>query len=99
VTEVVDETITLLLERHSHQAATDFLDTLERSEALHLEWIDLARFQAAATCFRKHDDKERSFTDCVSFAVIRELTIRNAFTTDRHFQQAGSAPLLKAATQ
>src|SRR6059036_1443293 len=38
---VADETITLLLARHSHRAATDFLDTIERSEALRLEWIDL----------------------------------------------------------
>ena len=28
---VADETITLLLARHSHRAATDFLDTIERS--------------------------------------------------------------------
>ena len=33
---VADETITLLLARHSHRAATDFLDTIERSEALRL---------------------------------------------------------------
>ena len=36
---VVDETVTLLLVRHSHNAAVDFLDTVERSEALRLEWI------------------------------------------------------------
>ena len=29
---VVDETVTLLLVRHSHDAATDFLDTIERSD-------------------------------------------------------------------
>src|SRR5690606_29226917 len=29
---VVDETITLLLVRHSHAAAADFLDTIERTE-------------------------------------------------------------------
>jgi hypothetical protein len=31
---VVDETTTLLLMRHSHTAAVDFLDTVERSKAL-----------------------------------------------------------------
>ena len=36
---VVDETVTLLLVRHSHAAAVDFLDTIESSEALRLEWI------------------------------------------------------------
>ncbi len=93
---VADETITLLLVRHSHRAAMDFLDTIERSEALRLEWIDPARFHAAANWFRKHGDKQWSFTDCISFAVMRELRVRDAFTTDHHFQQAGFTPLLKA---
>ncbi len=93
---VVDETVTLLLVRHSHAAAADFLQTIERSEALRLEWIDPARFHAASVWFRKHSDKEWSFTDCVSFVVMRELRIRDAFTTDHHFRQAGFTPLLAA---
>lgn len=93
---VADETATLLLVRHSHRAAVDFLDTIDRSETLHLEWVDPARFHAAAAWFRKHADKAWSFTDCVSFAVMRELRVRDAFTTDRHFRQAGFVPLLKA---
>jgi uncharacterized protein len=92
---VVDETATLLLVRHSHAAAVDFLDTIERSEALRLEWIGPDRFHAASALFRKHADKEWSFTDCVSFATMRELRIRDAFTTDHHFKQAGFVPLLR----
>jgi len=92
---VVDETTTLLLIRHSHAAAADFLDTIERSEALRLEWIEPERFHRAAGLFRRHADKEWSFTDCVSFTLMRELRIRDAFTTDHHFHQAGFAPLLK----
>lgn len=91
---VVDETVTLLVVRHSHNAAVDFLDTVERSEALRLEWIGPARFDAAASLFRKYADKEWSFTDCVSFATMRELRVRDAFTTDHHFKQAGFLPLL-----
>lgn len=93
---IVDETVTLLLVRHSHAAAADFLRTLERSETLRLEWIDPSRFHAGAEWFQKHSDKEWSFTDCVSFAVMRELRIRDAFTTDHHFRQAGFNPLLKS---
>jgi predicted nucleic acid-binding protein len=92
---VVDETITLLLMRHSHAAAADFLDTVQRSEALRLEWIGPERFYAGAALFRRHADKEWSFTDCISFALMRELRTRDAFTTDHHFQQAGFVPLLK----
>jgi predicted nucleic acid-binding protein len=92
---IVDETATLLLVRHSHAAAADFLDTIERSEAMRLEWIGPERFHAAVGLFRRHGDKEWSFTDCVSFTLMRELRIRDAFTTDHHFRQAGFAPLLK----
>jgi hypothetical protein len=66
------------------------------AESLRLEWIDPKRFHAGADWFRKHGDKAWSFTDCVSFAVMRELRVRDAFTTDRHFRQAGFVPLLKA---
>ena len=92
---VVDETVTLLLVRHSHAAAVDFLDAVERSEALRLEWIGPERFYSAATLFRQHADKGWSFTDCVSFVILRELHVRDAFTTDHHFNQAGFVPLLK----
>jgi hypothetical protein len=93
---IVDETVTLLLVRHSQDAAADILDTIERSESLRLEWIGPERFHAAATLFRKHADRQWSFTDCVSFVTMRELRIRDAFTTDHHFKQAGFVPLLKA---
>jgi predicted nucleic acid-binding protein len=94
---IVDETTTLLLVRHSHAAAVDFLTTARESKSLRLEWIDSERFHAAAELFRSHDDKEWSFTDCVSFALMRELKIQDSFTTDHHFRQAGFNPLLKRA--
>jgi predicted nucleic acid-binding protein len=92
---IVDETATLLLNRHSHSAAADFLDTIRRTDALRLEWVDQERFFAAAAWFQRHADKEWSFTDCVSFVVMRELKIRDAFTTDHHYSQAGFTALLR----
>ena len=91
---IVDETVTLLLVRHSHAAATDFLDSATRSQGLRWEWIDSDRFYAAASVFRRHNDKEWSFTDCCSFVIMRELGITEAFTTDHHFRQAGFDALL-----
>jgi predicted nucleic acid-binding protein len=92
---IVDETVTLLLVRHSHTAAADFLQTVATSELLQLQWVSSDRFHAAAKYFARHDDKEWSFTDCVSFTLMHELSIRDCFTTNRHFRQAGFNPLLK----
>jgi predicted nucleic acid-binding protein len=38
---------------------------------------------------RKYADKEISFTDSISFAMMHRLGIRTAFTFDRHFRDAG----------
>ncbi len=95
---IVDETATLLLMRHSHAAAGDFLKTTLESRTLRLEWIDSDRFHAAAEIFHRHNDKQWSFTDCVSFALMAELKIKDSLTTDHHFTQAGFNPLLRTAT-
>ena len=92
---IVDETVTLLLVRHSHAAAADFLHTVTASESLHLQWVSSDRFHTAASFFTRHKDKEWSFTDCVTFTLMHELNIRDSFTTDNHFRQAGFNPLLE----
>jgi uncharacterized protein len=92
---VVDETTTLLLVRHSHTAATDFLQTIRSTGFLHLKWTDSELFKDAADLFVDHDDKEWSFTDCVSFVVMRNAGLSDCFTSDHHFRQAGFNALLK----
>jgi len=37
----------------------------------------------------KYRDKDFSFTDCASFAVMEMLDIREAFAFDKHFEQYG----------
>lgn len=70
---VVDETVTLLLVRHSHAAAVDLLETIQSSEALRLEWVGPQRFHAAADFFSKHTDKEWSFNRLRQFCIDAEL--------------------------
>jgi predicted nucleic acid-binding protein len=47
------------------------------------------RFERARTLFFQYRDKDLSFTDCTSIAVMQELKLKTVLTTDRHFQQAG----------
>ena len=39
--------------------------------------------------FRKYADQKVSFTDCVSFVLMRRHKIKRAFSFDRHFRHAG----------
>ena len=39
--------------------------------------------------FRKFADQQVSFTDCISFAIMKRDRISTAFTFDRHFLDAG----------
>lgn len=91
---IIDETATLLLVRHSRAASIDFLESIENTSAIRVEWIGPDRFPTICGFFKRHADKEWSFTDCSSFVLMRQLAIRDAFTTDRHFRQAGFNALL-----
>jgi predicted nucleic acid-binding protein len=86
---VVDETLTLVRMRLGLHAAARWWDQVERSSRLRWEWIAPARAEKARTWFFRWSDKSFSFTDCTSFVVMRELRLRRALTTDRHFRVAG----------
>jgi uncharacterized protein len=64
------------------------------SRACQVEWMDANRFSAAQSLMLKKT-AEWSFTDCFSFALMKELRIREALTTDGHFLEAGFVPLLQ----
>jgi predicted nucleic acid-binding protein len=56
---------------------------------------DSSVFASGLSFHRKHDDKEWSLTDCISFIVMRERGISRALTHDHHFEQAGFEALLR----
>jgi len=45
--------------------------------------------------YQERMDKEWGLTDCISFVVMKERKITEAFTSDRHFEQAGFTNLLQ----
>lgn len=86
---VIDETLTLIRVRLGLKAAERWWNQIEESSRLRWEWINSARADRARRWFFRWKDKAFSFTDCTSFVVMRELRLRTALTTDRHFLQAG----------
>ena len=86
---VVDETLTLIRMRLGLRAAETWWSQVDGSSRVRWQWIDATRAENARSLFFRHRDKNYSFTDCTSFVVMRELKLKEALTTDRHFRQIG----------
>ena len=82
---IFDETVTLLRRRLGWTVACDFGRQLRGSAFASVVPVTIEDEDAAWTIFRKFRDKEFSYTDCTSFAVMERLRLRTAFAFDRHF--------------
>lgn len=96
---VVNETLTLLRVRLGVEAAEAWWRQVDGSSRVRWERVDASRFDRAVWLFFQYRDKGFSFTDCTSFAVMRELRIGTALTTDRHFRQMGFQVAPSSATR
>lgn len=54
-----------------------------------LIFIDDEMLQRSLEFFGQHADKAWGLVDCASFLVVRDHGIADAFTSDKHFEQAG----------
>jgi len=52
-------------------------------------------FTQGFALYGKRSDKNWSFTDCISFVVMKQESLIDALTGDHHFEQAGFNALLK----
>ena len=84
---VIDETLTTIRFRLGLDAAEAWWLQIDGSSRLRIESIDASRRERARALFFRYRDKDFSFTDCCSFAVMRELRIRRVLTLDHHFRQ------------
>lgn len=87
----------ILAELHLHllhglgpARAADHLSTLKSDPLIEEVYTDVALQESAMTRWiRRFADQTFSFTDAVSFAVMRSRGMTFAFTFDRHFTVAG----------
>lgn len=87
------ETWTFLRRRSGHDAAIDFLDRLEEAPRVEVVRISSDLEDEAVSWLRRHDEREYSFVDATSFALMRSLRIREAFAFDGDFTAAGFVEL------
>ena len=87
------ETWTVLSRRVGHHVATRSLDILERAPRLRIEFVTPQLEDESLRWLRQHDEREYSFVDATSFALMRKLRIREALAFDADFAAAGFVEL------
>jgi predicted nucleic acid-binding protein len=90
---VVGETWTLLRRRSTYAVAMNWLDRVVGSVGVKIERIDADLEDEAWAWLRTHDEREYSFVDATSFALMRKLRITDALAFDGDFAAAGFTEL------
>ncbi len=86
---VLDEVLTLIARRAGYRFAAERAERIYFSSAFEIVCSSLEDEYEAVHYFRKFADQRISFTDCISFAVMKRHRLDTAFTFDRHFLNAG----------
>lgn len=94
---VLAELVTLLLNRVKlpHQRIVQIVEGIFHSPSVVIVHVSEEMVRAAWSLFKRHRDKRWTLVDCVSFIVMKQRGIKEALTTDHHFEQAGFVRLLK----
>ena len=77
------------------ETAVKLIDSIKRTKDIQVLEVSKEIYEEAWRIYSTYSDKDWSLTDCTSFVVMREKGITQAFTTDRHFEQAGFDILIK----
>ncbi|HEY4760062.1 MAG TPA: PIN domain-containing protein [Thermoguttaceae bacterium] len=93
---VLAELGNFLAEGPNHRLLGSLVRALSAEERVEIVPADHASFLNALILYMRRPDKSWSFTDCTSFWLMKARKIRDALTTDHHFEQAGFTVLLKS---
>lgn len=76
------------------KTAANMLSFLRQDSTVEIVSITHQLIDAALQLFVSRSDKSWGMTDCLSFAVMRQMHLQSALTADKHFIQAGFRALL-----
>jgi len=80
--------------RTPRAAALAFVADLQDDTEIEVVWVDESLHRQALILLQQRPDKEWSLCDAVSFLLMEQHALRDALTTDHHFEQAGFIRLL-----
>ena len=94
--QVIGETWTFVRRRFGHRVAVSLIDRIDRTPRLRTIRIDREAEREAWQWLRTRAEREYSYVDATSFALMRSLRIREAFAFDGDFTAAGFVELRPA---
>lgn len=86
---VLDEVLALLGRMAGNRFACDRAHAIYASNLLTIVRPDEAMERDALSYFAKYADQRVSFTDCISFAIMKRHGLKRVFTFDEHFRLIG----------
>lgn len=89
ITEAVLIEIGNALAHSNRSTAVAFINSCYFTPNVNVVSVDRTLVHRAIDFYRSREDKEWGLTDCISFIVMEDHGLTDAFTTDEHFQQAG----------
>ncbi len=84
-----------LSKQRYRKSAIELLEAIESDPTVEIVPLSEELYTQALELFRKRPDKEWGLVDCVSIIVMQEYGLKEALTTDKHFEQAGFQALLR----
>lgn len=88
-TFVFDEITTFFNNRNHHSKAVEIGENLITNPSIEIIHVDENIFNEGWKYFQIHQDKKYSFTDCISFILMKKNELKYSLTFDQHFEQAG----------
>lgn len=86
---VLDETFTLLARQANYEFSVKVARIIYASDVIKIVRPSHETELNSLHLFDKYADQKVSFTDCVSFQLMKENRLKKVFSFDRHFQLAG----------
>ena len=86
---VINETVSLMQKRGYVSGALAFLSETRGNPDLQIVYVDPNLQSEAWDLFNRFAGSGANAVDCISFAIMRRMSIKKAFTFDRHFRSAG----------
>jgi len=84
---VICETMNYFRAKISHNVSVTFLENMKKSAIIEIINVTPLLENTAFAIFKQYADKDFSFTDCTSFAVMKSLKVSSSFAFDKHFGQ------------